>query len=96
MSFVPSGGLSRLTRSSGHCWFYGREGYLPDVHDGTVHVFDGHRQFGPAHNTLEGSDIARGCDDEEALFRFNELKPVAGLNAQLVSYALGSVTWPCW
>jgi hypothetical protein len=79
MSLVPSGGLSRLKRSSGHC---------------TVHVFDGHRLFGPAHNPLEGSDIARGCDEEEALLRFNELKPVAGLNAQLVSYALRSVTWP--
>jgi Zn-dependent peptidase ImmA (M78 family) len=41
MSFVPSAGLSRLKRSPGHCWFYGREGYLPDAQSQSVRLPDG-------------------------------------------------------
>src|SRR5204863_2694385 len=53
-----------------------------------VHGFDRHPLRESAHDSPEGSDVARGRDDEKALLRFDELNPVAGLDVQSLPYAL--------
>jgi hypothetical protein len=56
--------------------------------DGPVRLIESHRLLGLAYNALEGSDVARRCDDEKALLELDELEPVASLDAQSFPYAL--------